>query len=146
MTQIQPIAASQYMTERKLIAAADAYRDSVAIGRNYLTKEEAAAPVYARVDNEMRGRVEQFELLANPPERFCAYVGKDSTLTVWTGLPIGRLQVTSRWPVRSYMSNERFAYRATMGGREYVGTGFGVGMSLSLRETAASKRNRESGK
>lgn len=146
---------SQYRKERAICDAAAAYAESIMRDgntagkrvRNYLTADEAAAPVYAACSNDMRGRVEQWELLSNPPERFAAYIGMDGrTLTVWTGLPLGRAHLTSSWRIDSYMSSTMGAYRVTMGGRQYHGRSAGAGMLISLRETAASKRNRESSK
>jgi len=82
---------SEYLAERAICDTAAAYAESTMAGRrNYLTAEEAAAPVYAACSNEMRGRVEQYEILNNPPESLVAYIGADGvSVTVWTGLKLG---------------------------------------------------------
>lgn len=82
--QIQPIDEATYRAERALCDAAAAYAARIMREggdkrrRNYMTKEEAAAPVYAACNNDMRGRVEQFELLRDMPARFSAYLGNGS--------------------------------------------------------------------
>lgn len=148
---INTVNVHRYEEIRAIVDKADAYWQSVTGGkRNYLTAEEAAHPDYAACNNEMRGDVEQFELLNNPPERFVAYVGEplregdanSFLLTTWPGQPIGTIHVTSKWRVHSHWGSHMYAFHAHMGGREYFGRGFGQGMCVSLRETAASKRGR----
>lgn len=119
--------------------------------------EVTESPEWRAVDNDMRGRVEQYEILTNPPERLTAYVGnptreqKDATniaaarrhpVTVWTGLPIGTCYLGSGWRVDSYVGTRMYQAHATIAGREYTGRTFGPGMYINLRETAASKRAR----
>jgi hypothetical protein len=144
---------SEYRELRAICDAAAAYAESVMCEgtdkrrRNYLTADEAAAPVYAACSHEMRGKVEQWELLADTPERLSAYIGSDDTsrplVTVWTGLPIGRATCLGRVSGR-FQHTRVFAYRARINGREFYGRGQGEGMFINLRETAESKRNRES--
>lgn len=150
------ITAEQYKIERGICDKAHAYADSLMrpggkLVRNYITAEEAAHPDYAACDNAMRGRVEQYELLTNPPEYFGGYVGKvDGTeygskrraLTGWTGAKIGTIVLGPSWRVNSYVGSRMYQAYATMAGREYTGRTFGEGMCVCLRETAASKRKR----
>jgi hypothetical protein len=145
---------AEHKRQRAIVDAASAYAESIMCEggdkrrRNYLTKEEAAAPVYAACDNDMRGRVEQFELLTDPPESFVAYLGSNESrpiITVWTGLPLGNATNIGRVSGR-HQHPRVFAYRAWMAGREYHGRSQGEGMCIFLRETAESKRKRESGK
>ncbi len=145
------IQTAEYKRLRAICDTADSYwKEHATHGRSgsSMSAELAAAPEYSACSNEIRGMVEQFEILQNPPERLAAYIGADEhgrpLVTVWTGLPLGCAHVTSKWRVDSYMSRERFAYSAMIGGREYHGRGFGKGMFVSLKETAASKRKRES--
>jgi hypothetical protein len=94
----------------------------------------------AAVDNEMRGRVEQYELLTELPERISAYIGSDGrSVTVWTGLPLGSAYCSGR-----IGRGPLFGYYATISGRQYYGRGQGSGMFINLRETAESRRKRES--
>lgn len=143
----------QYATERAICDRAQAYADSImrptgGKTRNYLTAAEAAHPDYTACNNDMRGRVEQYELLTDPPERLVAYAGKVGlptvALTTWTGDALGIATITSSWRVRSYIGSTMHQFTARIAGREYTGRGFGDGMCLSLRETAASRRKRES--
>ena len=157
------ITPEQYAQERALVDAASAYAESVMReggskrARNYLTAEESAAPVYAAVNNDMRGRVEQFEILNNPPEVIFAYIGAcnnngigiDRTrgasypVTVWTGRAIGYATRGATWRTpRSYISSTQSQFYARIAGREYTGRGAGEGICIKLRETAASKRAR----
>lgn len=101
-------------------------------------------PDWKACDNEMRGRVEQFELLNDPPECFVAYIDKDHAATTWTGLKLSTRGVcTGMWRVNSWMGSHMAQYRFIIAGREYTGRGFGEGMYIRLKETAASKRKRE---
>ena len=143
---------SEYRRLRAICDKAAAYWEANAThGRqgSSMSAELAAHPDYAACSNEIRGKVDQWETLRDLPERLSAYIGEDSSgrpiVTVWTGLPLGSARVVSSWPTpRSWQGSRRYAYRAMIGGREFAGTGFGKGMFINLRETAESRRNRES--
>lgn len=157
------LSAEQYAIERAICDKAQAYADSVMCEggskckRNYLTKEEAAHPDYAACDNDMRGRVEQFEILRDLPEKLTAYigsrepngmgvdrlVGRSYPVTVWTGLHIGNCTLVAHSGGR-WRFEKTYQCYATIAGREYTGQTQGVGMYVNLRETAASKRKRAS--
>lgn len=155
---IETIDRETYYRERALCDKAMRYLERIQEreGRDYITAEEAARPDYSACDNEMRGRVEQFEILHNPPERLVAYIGNanrngmgcDRTagqtypVTVWTGRPIGYATRGRGWRVNSFHGSRMFQFYARIAGREYTGRGFGEGMCISLRETAESKRKR----
>jgi hypothetical protein len=125
-------------------------------GRGGAVPESVTAhPDYRAVDNGMRGRVAQYETLTNPPARLVAYVGRTlgdgmgvdkhgSTsrrdLTLWTGDAIGTCQLGRGWKVRSWIGSRMYQIHARIAGHEYTGRGFGEGMAVVLRETAASKR------
>lgn len=146
------INAATYAIERAVCDKAEAYR----AGRTVITAEEAKHPDYVACDNAMRGRVEQYELRTNPPETFVAYVGKAKrngmgvdrivgqsySLTTWTGDELGNATLCSSWSVNSYAGSRMYQIYAWMSGREYTGRGFGAGMAVVLRETAASRRKR----
>ena len=110
-----------------------------------------AHPDYRAVDNAMRSRVAQYELLTNTPESFVAYVGDElkygrvSRVTTWMGDMLGTCVPTSSWRVyNSAYGSRMYQVTARVGGREFTGRTFGQGMSVVLRETAASKRRRAS--
>lgn len=146
------IDAATYAIERAICDKAEVYR----AGRTVITAEEAKHPDYAACDNAMRGRVEQYELRTNPPETFVAYVGKAKRngmgvdrivgqsygLTTWMGDELGNATLGSSWRVNSYVGSRMYQIYAWMSGREYTGRGFGEGMAVVLRETAASRRKR----
>lgn len=154
---IETIDAETYERERAICDAAAEYARETMGKRgkrcNYLTAEEAAAPVYAACNNAMRGRVEQYEILRDLPETIVAYIGKPDGYTnyrgclpypviTWTGDKLGAAYETARWTIESHISRYMHQYRATIGGREYTGRGQGEGMFIALRETAESKRRR----
>lgn len=61
---------------------------------------------------------------------------KGNTLTDWKGKTVvAQLKRVSTWktPLSNPFSTSRSAYRATVGGVEYHGRGYGEGMSLILR-------------
>ncbi|HRP25356.1 hypothetical protein [Thauera sp.] len=107
-------------------------------------------PDYKAVDNAMRGRVAQYEIVNNTPESFVAYVGKwggtqaafGRDLTTWAGDVIGTVTLRTSWRVNSYVGSRMYQAYARVGGREFTGRTFGEGMAVVLRETAASKRAR----
>jgi hypothetical protein len=113
--------------------------------RNYLTAEECMHPDYAACNNEMRGRVEQYEILSDPPAQLSAYVSSTGEhVTTWTGDILGRCTLGRGWRVHSYVGSRMYQATAWINGREYTGRTFGSGMFVNLRETAASKRRRMS--
>ncbi len=145
----------QYAIERAACDAANAAWQRITGGkRNYITAEEAQDPAYAACDNAMRGRVEQFEILTNPPESFVAYMGEPDRqatnyvacrpwpVTTWTGNRLGYARCTAKWRVRSWTGSHMHQFRAQIAEREYTGRGFGEGMCVVFRETAESKRKR----
>ena len=145
--RIQPILnADQYAVERAICDKAMAYASATMKARgkhcNYLTAEECKHPDYAACNNDMRGRVEQYEILRDTPDTICAYIGaKESNsrlaypVQVWTGLQIGNAYETSSWRTpRSYVSSTMHSYRARIGDVEYVGRGGGIGLSIVLRK------------
>jgi hypothetical protein len=157
----------QYALERTLVDKADAtmcelWADHAKGGA--IPLEVFTHPDYWAVDNAMRGRVEQYELLTNTPETFVAYVGKPAewgseserargydmggnatrghTLTTCTGDVLGTVRLGSGWRVKSFVGSRMYQAYAHVNGREFTGRTFGEGMSVVLRETAASKRRR----
>lgn len=89
-----------------------------------MSAELAAHPDYARCTNEMRGKVEQYETLANPPAKLFAYWKQlDSwryMLTTWTGDVIGYGRISE--PYRSNMGDSRAHWTGRIAGRLYHGT------------------------
>lgn len=149
--EMKPIlSAEQYATERAICDKAHAYWKANATrkasGWSSLSAELAAHPDYAACNNEMRGRVEQYEILRDLPDVIIAYIGnrigQSYPVTVWTGLEIGTATRGAQWRVNSCIGTQMAQFYARVGGREYTGRGFGSGMCIKLRETAESKRSR----
>ena len=141
------IDAQTYAIERAICDRAGAYARATMLRNgkptNYLTAEEAKHPDYAACNNDMRGRVEQYELLTDTPERFAAYVASDGrSITTWTGDVLGSCYLGSGWRVRSYVGSRMYQAKAWVNGRQFTGRTFGAGTCITLRETAASKRKR----
>ncbi len=157
---IQTIDAATYAIEHAICDNAHEYarRTMATRGKacNYLTADESAHPDYAACDNAMRGRVEQYEILRDMPERIFAYIGQGNRngigcdriagqtfpVTVWTGDVLGYATMGNGWRVNSAYGSRMYQIYASIKGREYTGRGFGSGMCVSLKETAASKRKR----
>lgn len=90
------------------------------------------------VTNEERGKLEQYEVWRDKPERLFAYiqffdvmgnlrVGKPSpydkgTVTVWTGQPLGHGTCFKVW--RDNFGGQRASIRVTIAGETYSGTAF----------------------
>jgi hypothetical protein len=158
---IKPVLSSaEYAIERAICDKANAYWQANATfsksGASSMSQKLAAHPDYAACDNDMRGRVEQFELLRDMPEKLTAYigerepngmgidrlVGRSYPVTVWTGLQIGNCTLVAHDGGTRWRFDKTFQCYATIGGREYTGRTQGVGMYVNLKETAASKRAR----
>lgn len=157
---IQTIDAATYEIERAICDKAAAYWKANASfsrgGASSMGAGKASHPDYAACDNAMRGRVEQYEILRDMPERISAYigdgkrngmgcdriVGQTFPVTVWTGDVLGYCTMGNGWRVNSVYGSRVYQVYATIKGREYTGRGFGSGMCVNLRETAASKRKR----
>lgn len=126
----------QYAIERAICDKAHAYRMANATydrdGWSTLSKVLAAHPDYAACDNAMRGRVEQYEVLRDLPERFSAYVSADGAqVTTWTGDILGSAKVTASW--RTGRRTCMYQYVVTVGGKRYTGRCQGAGMLLNLQ-------------
>ncbi len=123
----------QYLAERAIIDRAEAYRQRVAPKRNWISAGEAAHPDYAACDNAMRGRVEQYEILRDMPDRIVAYVGQDDrTITVWAGGVLGTAEPLFKTWRPSWDSELRRYYRACIGTRRYIGQSEGAGSYIRL--------------
>lgn len=143
----------QYKTERAICDTARDYAESVMCEggvlrkRNYLTKEEASAPAYAVCNNEMRGRVEQFEILRDMPERFIAYLetgkpdnaGARLAVGVWVGDSLGYAVVHTVGARRGVEGRGQRFGRAKIGGVEYSWQGPGAGMYAIFRKIKGSR-------
>lgn len=114
-------------------------------GWTVITKEEQeTCPADARITNAERGKLEQFRVLAAPPERLFAYFrlvditgeqdsGHDARtvsrgcmvrVSTWTGDLLGFGRVTSYESFRSNFGDRRVNFRCTIGGTKYYGTAY----------------------
>ena len=112
-------------------------------------------PDYMACNNDMRGKLEQYEILTDTPETIFAYIGapmgngmgcdralgQSYPVTVWTGDKLGHATKSAAWRVGSYGETLSQFY-ARINGREFTGRSQGDGMHIKLKETAESKRNR----
>ena len=112
-------------------------------------------PDYLACTNEIRGKVEQYEILTNTPETIFAYIGapmgngmgcdgvagQSYPVTVWTGEKIGNATKGATWRVGRY-GDRLSQFYARINGREFTGRSQGQGMYIKLKETADSKRSR----
>lgn len=67
-------------------------------------------------------------------------VGQSWEVTDWHGKVIGFATRGATWNVNSYIGRIMSQWYARIDGREYTGRGFGQGMSIVLRRTAAQRR------
>lgn len=137
---------TQYRRERQLVAADHEWSRRVmrenGLRANFITAEQnARKPKRLKtVDNNMRGRVEQFEILRDLPDRFTAYMGCGSDhagaiveIGVWTGNVLGRGQIRSIGPRKGWTGERQRYGRVRIGGRLYAFQGPGAGMYCRLR-------------
>lgn len=104
-------------------------------GWTVITAEEAkTCPRDARITNEERGQLEQFEVWRDKPERLFAYASADERnsvgtpygnackVTVWPGQPLGY----GAWgkPYRDNFGGTRRSVHVRIAGCEYSGTAF----------------------
>lgn len=142
---------AQYRKERALVTAEWEWTRAAMAANgpraNYVTAEQSKAkPKRLRcVDNDMRGRVEQFEILRDLPESFCAYldcgpdgIGARLAVTCWPGNPLG-YAVVHTVAKRGNQWGERQRYgRAVIGGKVYRWQGQGAGMFARFRAVKGS--------
>lgn len=69
-------------------------------------------------------------------------LGQSWHVTDWQGNVLGNATKGATWRVQSYVGTYMSQWYARINGREYTGRGFGEGMSVVLRETAASRKAR----
>lgn len=138
---------AQYRRERALCDA-DRQWSKAAMAENgpranFITAEQSKRKPkrLQQVDNAMRGRVEQFELLRDLPDSFCAYlengkpdgIGARLAVTCWPGDALGHAVVYTV-AKRGNQWGERQRYgRATIGGKIYRWQGQGAGMYATFR-------------
>lgn len=140
---------SDYQRERAICEKAQAYARETMAKRgkrcNYLTADECKHPDYSACNNDMRGRVEQFEILRDMPERFCAYLesgkgdglGARLAVQVWSGQQLGVATVHTI-AKRPTQWGERQRYgRALISGVQYAWQGQGAGMFATFRKIKA---------
>jgi len=155
---IAPIlSAETYAIERAVCDKANAYAEHIMSPngkriRNWIDAVEAQHPDYASCNNDMRSRVEQYEILTDPPDAFVAYMGAPDRgatnyhsarpwpVTTWCGHMLCQAFMSAKWRVRSYRGTHMHQFTAYIAGREYTGRGFGEGMCVSFRLTASAKR------
>lgn len=131
------LSASEYQTARTICDKAEevlrAKWPAWAKG-GAIPQEVTSDPAWQACTNELRGAVEQFEILRDMPNRIFAYLDSDMRqITVWTGKPIGKVtRVTGQWRINSFLSGHMFAFRATINGVAYYGRGMGGGMYCRL--------------
>jgi hypothetical protein len=89
-------------------------------------------------------------------ESFVAYIGKPQRngmgcdriygqhwdVTDWNGNKLCSATRGATWRVNSYIGDTMSQWYCIRAGREYTGRGFGQGMSIVFRETAASVKAR----
>jgi hypothetical protein len=119
---------TDYQCERALVDADNEWMQQFRKPNGWIViskEEQATRPAnLASVDNDMRGRVDQFELLRDKPARFSAYlahdcgdgVGSRLPVTVWTGLEIGSAVVRSIGSRRGLSSTRQRYGRAVRSG------------------------------
>lgn len=132
--------AADFERESAMVEAAHAYARATMAAKGprccSITAEEAAAPVYAAVDNNMRSRVEMFGLRRDKPAAIFAYwrgfnqerghklaPGHRIEVTNWMGVRLGYATVSSTW--RSNFGDDRAAFRLDFEGTPYAGTLYG---------------------
>lgn len=95
-------------------------------------------------NNDMRGRVEQYKLIHNTPDRLTCYLDSNLRPCVWTGrlLSTQPAHVASRWRVNSHVGSHMHQFYVWIAGRQFTGRSFGAGWCINLTETAESKGKR----
>lgn len=143
---------AQYGRERELVTAEYEWsREAMRANgprANYITAEQSARKPkrLKAVDNDMRGRVEHYEIMRDLPDRFTAYIGNGPdhigarvTIGVWTGEPLGHGRVHSIGPRRGRAGERQRYGHVRIGGKLYAFQGPGAGMYCHLRAIKGSK-------
>lgn len=139
---IKPIPESLYQLERRLVDLDSEWSEQFRQKNGWIVipADTPRPPEIEMVDNAMRGRVEQYELLRDTPERLSAYIGSDGrSVTVWTGLPLGSARETAAWRVNSYIGSHMRQFECRIAGKLYTGRGFGSGCCINLKRKKESR-------
>lgn len=119
---------------------ADAYAAWVGNRRSYRPEE---VPTNARLTNEERGLLEQFDVWHNPPDRLFAYAdlnGPQPKITTWPGTTLGF--GTRGRAYRSNFGDLRVPLWVRIAGVDYSGTAYvDAGQYCRLRRVKASRLN-----
>lgn len=135
---------SDYLRDRAICDKANAYWQANAShsrSGSSMSAELAANPDYAACTNAIRGRVEQFEILRDLPEKFTAYLastgadmpGNNLPVTVWSGDVLGTAWVYTIGKRRNMCGDRQRYGRARIGGKIYAWQGPGAGMYAHFR-------------
>ena len=137
---------SEYAELREICDKANAYWKTHANfdrnGASSMSNALCAHPDYAACTNEIRGKVEQYELNRDKPARFSAYIGGALELTTWTGEVLSRVLINGR-PRRNkgYVSAWRCNVNVlTIWGDWYCGISLGKGICINLRRMKHAPR------
>lgn len=119
---------ADYEHERAICDKAKAYWKANATfsksGWSSMSAELSAHPDYAVCTNEMRGRVERFEIFRDKPNRIFAYLSHDlKNVNTWTGDNLGTVSMGT--PYRSNFGDMRYPFQTVIAGKRYAGTGYG---------------------
>lgn len=131
----------QYETERAICDKANAYWKANATfskgGCSSMGPELSAHPDYSACTNDIRARVEQYELNRDKPERFTAYVSSEGDhLTCWTGLIVGRTMNCTCTKRKAFGGGYADSYTfRTIWGDVYRGFG-ACGLAINLKRVA----------
>lgn len=155
------ISQEQYQYEKAIYNKAEEFWKTHATfkgsGWSSLSTAFQAHPDYTACTNEIRGRIEQYEVLTTLPDKLVAYIGMASCngmgvdrligqtypVTTWAGDTLGFATRGTPWRVRSYSGSHMAMFYARIGKKEYLGRGFGESMSINLRAASIRKNSNE---
>ena len=133
-----PYTQSDYELERAICDKANAYAEQFRQKNGWIVipAEAAAHPDYSACSNEMRSRVERYEIFRDLPQKLVAYLSSDcANVTTWTGDHLGTVSIGAQY--RSNMGDMRYPFRTVINGTAYSGIGYGGGgMHCRLRRVA----------
>jgi len=133
------ISAETYAVYRAACDKAEAYRQANATfsrgGWSSMSAELAAHPDYAGCTNDMRGAIEEYELNRDQPDAFSAYI-TDKGLTLWTGVPIGKVTGCGTWRRNNFGGKWRAVNVRAAWGQAYYGREYDSRQLVNLRRVA----------
>ncbi len=128
---------SDYDREKAICEKAEQYFNAYCSydkgGWRSLSAELAKHSDYTSCDNDMRGRIEAFELIRDKPERFSAYVTDKPEIMTFPGNILGTITYRGKWNYGGFNCKWRQIVMRSIWGKVYYGREYNTMQLIRFR-------------